>query len=129
MLVFRETGRDGLPVDRFAEPGTMVWDRRFRVETRTGGKMAGLTVRALGIDGIARIRAESRLRDIPLAAARVAPGVFAGDRLLAAPLVEEQPGAYSPPDFAFAFVGGFRFAASGAENRENASVAARGGTN
>ncbi len=134
VLVVREMGRDGLPVDRFAGSGTMVWDRRFRIGSYpdskvdgSGSKIESFVVRALGVDGVARIREDSRLRDIPLAAARAAPGVFAGDRLVAAPLVERQPGTYSPPDFAFAFLGGSRFAAAAARNRGNDTPAAPGG--
>ncbi len=112
VVVFRESGRAGLPVDALEGPGSVVWDRRFRLDVCGRGR--GLTVKALGIDGVATVRAVSRLRDIPPAAARVAPGIFSGDRLVAAPLVEAGEGPYSPGGFAFAFVGAGRFAAPGA---------------
>lgn len=117
VLVCRERGRAGLPIHRFSADGLnrqpVVWDRRFRIVAGgnpPGLTAGGLTVRALGAEGVAAIRKTSRLRAIPVTAARVAPGVFANDRLLAAPLVEAGPGPYSPPDFAFAFVGTARFA-------------------
>ena len=109
--VFRETGRAGLPVERVDGPGPVVWDRRFRLDIGKSAERHALTVRALGSAGLSRIREISGLRDIPPAAARVAPGVFAGDRLVAAPLVEAEPGPYSPDGFSFAFLGAGRFAA------------------
>ncbi|MCT8971742.1 tRNA lysidine(34) synthetase TilS [Microbaculum marinisediminis] len=124
-IVFRETGRDGLPVERLDGPGTVVWDRRFRLDIGTGAERRALTVRALGSAGLARIREGSRLRDIPPAAARVAPGVFAGDRLVAAPLVEAEPGLYSPDGISFAFLGAGRFAAPSGDG----IGASGGGTN
>jgi tRNA(Ile)-lysidine synthase len=112
ILVMRETGRTGLPVARLQAPGTMVWDRRFRIDVVRKIPREVLTVRALGVDGVARVRESSRLRDIPIAAARAAPGVFAGDRLVAAPLVEAAPGPYSPRNFSVLFIGASRFAAA-----------------
>ena len=110
-MICRERGRAGLPAEGLAG-SPVLWDRRFRIEARkTAGR--GLTVRALGADGVAEVRKMSRLRAIPAAAARVAPGVFADERLVAAPLVEAAPGPYSPPEFAFDFVGAARFATGG----------------
>ncbi|MEJ8574089.1 tRNA lysidine(34) synthetase TilS [Microbaculum marinum] len=109
VLVLREAGRVGLPVVSLdAAPG-VVWDRRFRID-RAGAPAKGLTVRALGADGVAVVRRTSELRAIPVVAARVAPAVFLGETLLAAPLVEARPGPYSGAEFTFSFVGAARFA-------------------
>lgn len=112
ILIHRESGRTGLPVEPLPGSGALVWDRRFRIDAagrRTGGR---LLVRALGADGVAAVRRQSRLRDIPAAIARVAPGVFSGDRLVAAPSVEAEPGPFSPGHLSVDFVGRSRFASA-----------------
>lgn len=115
LIVFRETGRTGLPVQPVNPAGTLVWDRRFRIDAACDVVGSGLQVRALGEEGVKRVRENSSLRIIPVEAARVSPGIFDGDRLIAAPLVEDRAGGmaggpYSPPEFAIAFTGRSRFA-------------------
>ncbi len=116
--VSREWGRAGLPVAELADARPVTWDGRFEVTSDIvkSGAMRGdaaYAVRALGRDGLQVLRAGSRLREMPAAVAHVAPAVFRGRKLVAAPLVEAEPGPYSPPGFTFRFLGRTKFANGG----------------
>lgn len=118
LWVSREWGRSGLPVTEIADARPVNWDGRFEVRSDlaiSGAKSgeAAYSVRALGRDGLQVLRAGSRLREMPAAVAHVAPAVFRGPKLVAAPLVEAEPGPYSPPGFTFRFLGRTKFANGG----------------
>lgn len=112
--VSREWGRAGLPIAEIADARPVTWDGRFEVTSdivMSGD--AAYAVRALGRDGLQVLRTGSRLREMPAAVAHVAPAVFRGPQLIAAPLVEAEPGPYSPPGFTFRFLGRTKFANGG----------------
>ena len=114
--ISREWGRDGLPVAEIAGARAVTWDGRFEVQSdigATGKAPDAYSVRALGSEGLRVLRARSRPRDIPAAVAHVAPAVYCGSKLVAAPLVEAEPGPYSPPGFTFRFLGRTKFANRG----------------
>jgi tRNA(Ile)-lysidine synthase len=103
IVIFREWGRRMPPPATLNTGEALLWDGRFRVSL-TACADAG-TVRPLGIEGIAMLKTDSALRRMPVAAARVSPGLFFGTRLFAAPQVEAGPGPFSPAGVEIAFVG------------------------
>ena len=81
ILLYREAGRDGLPVLP-APPGFVgLWDRRFRVEV-AADIQRGLVVAALGT---ARPDGLVRAAGVPAGAMAALPAFFAGDRIVAVP--------------------------------------------
>lgn len=117
VLVMREEGRSGLSDVPLADAPALVWDRRFRIEASVphpGRSGTPMWVRPLGREGLAVLRGEGALRSIPPAVARTTPALYAGDRLVAAPLVAGE-GRFAPEWLAVSFIGGMRFAGGGAK--------------
>lgn len=97
ILVFREVSAIG-PAAMAQK--VLFWDRRFNLEL--GGDLVGITVRALGADGVRLARAAglsgAGFEDVPGPARAALPGLWRDDVLVAIPNQEGGDGGVAIPD-------------------------------
>lgn len=98
--VYREPGRQGLPVSEIAPGQSFVWDNRFRVELHFGARQGECTsqpasVRALGADGLALVRLQGDDFRLPARIAWTLPSLWVGPNLAAVPQLGHQSAGFT----------------------------------
>jgi tRNA(Ile)-lysidine synthase len=81
----REFGRIAPIRTPVPSPGRLLWDGRFAVMAPTG---EGLTIGALGAEGVAHIRASGGRAPLPAQVAHSLPALWRGEKLMFAPFAQ-----------------------------------------
>ncbi len=87
IVIFRESGRNLLEVIAVAQPGTFIWDGRFRISV-SQALPQGSTIAQLGARGLGWLSTTTAValpQSVPRAALAVVPAVWCGDDVLAVP--------------------------------------------
>jgi len=88
--IFREMRKDGLPVLKLRPGERTLWDNRFRIELGRGASQP-ITIKALGEEGLRRLKERETVPALPRLAARALPACWRGERLLGLPDLDQAP--------------------------------------